>query len=181
MKKFIMCLFLLGSLSSWASHKASCISAAKDAGMGSNFVSKVCEKANKHTAACVSAAKRTGMGSAYVAAACSEATSHSPSCVAISRSTGMGSNFTADVCQNANLETLNCIKVAREKGMGSEFVVETCKNNEYVSPNSSQYDSALDRDRLKIMLIDALANIDANPERAKANIQNILLEIELNE
>lgn len=179
MKALSIVLLTMMSLSiQAANYKASCISMARSKNMSSSATSEVCKFANKHTASCISMARAKNMSSDTTAEVCSSATSSSASCISMARAKYMSSDATTEACFNASSETASCIHMARSKNMSSDSTAEMCASQEPIF-EARAVQSELDEQRLRVLLIDALVNIDSNPERAKAHIQNILLEMEL--
>jgi hypothetical protein len=178
MKKLTILLFGLAlSYQTMASqYTASCINFARAKNMSSSTTAKVCKNATAHTASCINFARARNMSSSSTVIACSNATKHSASCINMARARNMSSDATAVVCSNASSNTASCINISRARNMSSDSTAEVCSEEarEEVSQSSFNNES-----RLKILLLDALANIDSNPERAKAHIQNILLELEM--
>ncbi|OUR95484.1 hypothetical protein A9Q84_16760 [Halobacteriovorax marinus] len=181
MKKLsLVIITLFISINISAGYKAQCINIARIKGMSSKSVAVVCSSPTEHTTSCINIARIKGMSSKSVGIACKNATPNTSVCINIARTKGMSSNSVAIACKNASSETAACINIARIQGMSSNSVADLCSEEEmYQNVEGHDYVQGLSEERLRIMLIDTLVNIESNPERAKATIQNILLELEL--
>lgn len=180
MKKLSLAIIsLLISMSISAGNKAQCINISRIKGMSSKSVAIACAEPTTYTAQCLNIARIKGMSSMASADACKNATAHSGACINIARIKGMSSNATAKTCKNAISDTGSCVNVARTQGMSSNSVADLCAEEETHNEGEHNSYQGMSEQRLKIMLLDTLVNIETNPERAKATIQNILLELEL--
>ena len=124
---------------------------------------------------CMETARNEGMSSRTTNMACKNPTQYSKICIETARKHSMSSDNIAIACNNAAEITALCIEVARNNRMNSNHTAEGCKNT--ILP-VTEVITIHQNEQYRMILLDILKNIDENPERAKAQTEQLIIDLE---